>query len=514
MAGLNSSSFAPCKLMKPSVLGRIVVLPPHDDAGDDQIPSEAEEFDFSEVFGPLPSPHPAAQLTSIAESASSSAWCLTELVAGTDPAVICTRSHSLVGPSPRPRIVRQTSVRAWDDSYSRRSDEPNCGLTEKTHVVAVSPPRISFSGSDDSASGEDSDTASKSVQGGRKEEKIGPQDFEFLRVVGQGAFGKVFQVQKLETQEIFAMKVMRKDKIMEKNQGDYMKAERDILTKIVHPFIVQLRYSFQTKSKLYLILDFINGGHLFFQLYRQGTFSEELARVYTAEIIAAVAHLHNNGIIHRDLKPENILLDAEGHVKLTDFGLAKEIDDSKPTNSMCGTVEYMAPEIVLAKGHGKAADWWSVGILLYEMLTGQPPFTHNNRQKLQQKIVKDKIKLPPYLSSEAHSLLKALLQKEPSKRLGIGVNGSDDIKQHKWFKSINWRKLEAREIQPKFRPVVNGMDCIANFDEKWTMMPAQDSPASTPKACDTGCFDGYTYVAPSTWLTLLDKANISEAKNL
>lgn len=509
MAGLCSPGAQAALKLKRSLLGKIVVVPTDDESS--QVEPEAEEFDFSDVFGALPSPHPATQLTAISESASTSTWCVTELVAGRDPAVICTRSHSLVGPSPRPNVVRQTSLRAWDDFESSTSFDTRRFLAEERPVLSVSPPRISFSGSDDEGSG-DSDTSSKRVEDDPTVEKFGPQDFKLLRVVGQGAFGKVFQVQRIETQQIFAMKVMRKDRIMEKNQGDYMKAERDILTKVVHPFIVQLRYSFQTKTKLYLILDFINGGHLFFQLYRQGTFSEELARVYTAEIVAAVAHLHKNGIIHRDLKPENILLDSEGHVKLTDFGLAKEIDDSKPTNSMCGTMEYMAPEIVLAKGHGKAADWWSVGILLYEMLTGQPPFTHNNRQKLQQKIAKDKIKLPSYLSNECNSFLKALLHKEAGKRLGAGPAGSDAIKQHKWFKIINWRKLEAREIQPKFRPEVKGMDCIANFDEKWTEMPVQDSPGSTPTAGDTGFFEGYTYVAPNTWLTLLDKAKVGEAK--
>lgn len=441
-----------------------------------------DEFDFSEVFGPLPSPHPVAL----------DPWGVTELLAGSEPEVLCSRSHSLVGPS-------AGSLHTLDALSMKR--QPQALREEKEFSSSV----ITRNG------GDDKNTQLMVDQCDMKDKRVGPSDFTLLRVVGQGAFGKVFQVQHIHTKEIFAMKVMKKEEIIEKNQGDYMKAERDILTKVVHPFIVQLRYSFQTKSKLYLILDFINGGHLFFQLYRQGTFSEDLARVYTAEIVSAVGHLHNNGIIHRDLKPENILLDAEGHVKLTDFGLAKEVEDYTQTNSLCGTVEYMAPEILLAKGHGKAADWWSVGILLYEMLTGQPPFTHRNRQKLQEKIVKDKIKLPTYLSSEAHSLLKGLLQKDPSKRLGSGVNKSSDIKQHKWFKCINWNKLEERAIQPKFRPEVKGIDCIANFDEKWTIMPAQDSPASTPKGDDVGFFTGYTYVAPNTWLSLFDKAKINEA---
>lgn len=305
----------------------------------------------------------------------------------------------------------------------------------------------------------------------------GVEDFEVLKVVGKGAFGKVYQVKEKGSGEIYAMKVVRKDKIVERNHCEYMRAERDILAKVHHPFIVNLRCSFQTKYRLYLVLDFINGGHLFFQLHRHGLFREELARVYAAEIVSAVAYLHANGIMHRDLKPENVLLDAHGHVMLTDFGLAKEFEESTRSNSMCGTLEYMAPEIVLGKGHDKAADWWSIGALLYEMLTGKPPFSGGNRQKIQQKIVKDKVKLPPYLSSEAHSLLKGLLQKDTSKRLG-----SDEIKEHRWFKSMNWKKLDAREIHPSFVPLVSDSRCTANFGEQWTAMPLVDSPAATPKS--------------------------------
>ncbi|MBA0678125.1 hypothetical protein Goari_019487, partial [Gossypium aridum] len=383
-----------------------------------------------------------------------------------DPQVIHTRSHSYVGPSPR---------------YTVSSSLPLQIQTETEYEA------------------EEQDDDEEEAK-----PKIGPEDFEILRVVGQGAFGKVFQVRKKGRNDedgdgLFAMKVMKKVTIIKKNHVDYMRAERDILTKVVHPFIVQLRYSFQTKSKLYLILDFINGGHLFFHLYRQGIFSEDQARFYTAEIVSAVSHLHNCGIVHRDLKPENILVDADGHVMLTDFGLAKEIDESSRSNSMCGTTEYMAPEILQSKGHNKDADWWSVGILLYEMLTGQPPYTHANRQKLQQRIIQEKLKLPPFLTTEAHSLLKGLLQKEPSRRLGSGPVGGDEIKKHKWFWSINWKKLEAREIQPKFKPDVSGKECTANFDKCWTTMPADDSPASTPTAGEH--FQGYTYVAPNPWLS-------------
>ncbi|XP_004299621.1 PREDICTED: serine/threonine-protein kinase AtPK2/AtPK19-like [Fragaria vesca subsp. vesca] len=413
--------------------------------------SPPQDFDFNDVFGP--------------PTASSDA-------APPPLLVIHNRSHSFVGPSPRFTPTSSSFLRPFAAESDSDEDE-NDAVSEKDEEPAV--------------------------------RKFGPSDFEILRVVGRGAFGKVFQVRKKrcdgeeDGDGLYAMKVMKKETVIKKNHVDYMKAERDILTKVVHPFIVQLRYSFQTKSKLYLIMDFMNGGHLFYHLYRQRIFSEDQARFYTAEIVSAVSHLHKCGIVHRDLKPENVLMDADGHVMLTDFGLAKEIDEDSRSNSMCGTTEYMAPEILLSKGHNKDADWWSIGILLYEMLSGQPPFTHANRKKLQERIIKEKIKLPPYLTTDAHSLLKGLLQKEPSQRLGSGPSGGDDIKRHKWFKTINWKKLEARELLPKFKPDVTGKDCTANFDRCWTTMPLDDSPAPTPTAGEH--FQGYTYVAPNTWLS-------------
>ncbi|KAH7844745.1 hypothetical protein Vadar_031245 [Vaccinium darrowii] len=449
----------------------------------DIVPSDDVELDFSDVFGPLP-----AQV-SLEVSAEDPEYPVpiadvTELFYD-DPVVICNRSHSLVGPSAcvsQSLKLSMLTIHETEDSTEHAKSISHDTVKEIRELMV-----------DDSI-----DEGSLKVADDKygKAQSVGLEDFEVMKVVGQGAFGKVFQVRKKGTSEVYAMKVMRKDKIMEKNHAEYMKAERDILTKIEHPFIVQLRYSFQTKYRLYLVLDFVNGGHLFFQLYHHGLFREDLARIYTAEIALAVSHLHTNGIMHRDLKPENILLDADGHAMLTDFGLAKQFDENKRSNSMCGTIEYMSPEIVLGKGHDKAADWWSVGILLFEMLTGKPPFIGGNRQKIQQKIVKDKMKLPAFLSSDAHSLLKGLLQKDPSKRLGNGPNGSDDVRNHKWFKPINWKKLEAREIHPNFCPEVAGKHCIANFDKRWTDMPLQDSPASSPNASGN-LFQGFTYVRPA-----------------
>ncbi|ESW12061.1 hypothetical protein PHAVU_008G081400 [Phaseolus vulgaris] len=436
----------------------------------DTVNTEHIELDFSDVFGPV-----TVDLNNTGESVEE----VNELVYD-DPPVIYTRSHSLVGPS---SCVSQSLKLS---KLTIHETEDSLELVDYVDGEAIKDIKES-SFVEESLKDEDGNLM--------KSQGVGIEDFEILKVVGQGAFAKVYQVRKKGTSEIYAMKVMRKDKIMEKNHTEYMKAERDIWTKLEHPFVVQLRYSFQTKYRLYLVLDFVNGGHLFFQLYHQGLFREDLARIYTAEIVSAVSHLHSNGIMHRDLKPENILLDADGHVMLTDFGLAKQFEESTRSNSMCGTLEYMAPEIILGKGHDKAADWWSVGVLLFEMLTGKPPFCGGSRDKIQNKIVKDKMKLPAFLSSEAHSLLKALLQKEATKRLGFGPRGVEEIKGHKWFKPINWRKLEVREIQPSFRPEVAGTHCVANFEKRWTDMPLEDSPAASPNGGNP--FKDFSYVRPA-----------------
>lgn len=326
--------------------------------------------------------------------------------------------------------------------------------------------------------------------------KVGPADFTLMRVVGQGAFGKVFQVQKKDTGQVYAMKVMRKEQIIAKDHGDYVKAERNVLTAVFHPYIVTLRCSFQTSSKLYLVLDFINGGHLFFQLYRQGIFDEQLARLYTAEIVLAIAHLHSLGFVHRDLKPENVLLDSEGHIKITDFGLAKlNMTEGERTNSFIGTMEYMAPEVINGKGHGKDVDWWSVGILLFEMLTGMPPFNAKSRNQLQKQIVSGKLKYPTFMSRNAQSLLKGLLTRDVDKRLGNGAEGSKAVMKHPFFSSINWDKLQKREIPSPFKPSTQGQHSVENFDKMWTEQSPTDSPAGTPTNLDA-IFQGYSYVAP------------------
>jgi len=332
-----------------------------------------------------------------------------------------------------------------------------------------------------------------------------PQDFELRKVLGKGGYGKVFQVRKLTSDDkgkIFAMKVLKKATIVRNSKDTaHTKAERNILEAVKHPFIVDLLYAFQTKGKLYLILEYLSGGELFMHLEREGIFHEDTACFYVSEITLALEHLHGQGIIYRDLKPENILLDATGHVKLTDFGLCKEsIDEETVTHTFCGTIEYMAPEILTRTGHGKAVDWWSLGALMYDMLTGAPPFTAENRKKTIEKILKGKLNLPPYLTPDARDLIKKLLKRQINLRLGSGLADAEPIKCHPFFKHINWADVIGKKLDPPFRPVLTSEDDTSQFDTNFTRETPVDSPCSTNLSESVNLvFQGFTYVAPSVF---------------
>ncbi|XP_039696632.1 ribosomal protein S6 kinase beta-2 isoform X3 [Pteropus medius] len=307
-------------------------------------------------------------------------------------------------------------------------------------------------------------------------ERIGPHCFELLRVLGKGGYGKVFQVRKVQGSnlgKIYAMKVLRKAKIV-RNAKDtaHTRAERNILESVKHPFIVELAYAFQTGGKLYLILECLSGGELFTHLEREGIFLEDTACFYLAEITLALGHLHSQGIIYRDLKPENIMLNSQGHIKLTDFGLCKEsIHEGAVTHTFCGTIEYMAPEILVRSGHNRAVDWWSLGALMYDMLTGSPPFTAENRKKTMDKIIKGKLVLPPYLTPDARDLVKKFLKRNPSQRIGGGPGDAADVQSE---------------------------DDVSQFDTRFTRQTPVDSPDDTALSESANqAFLGFTYVAPS-----------------
>ena len=294
-------------------------------------------------------------------------------------------------------------------------------------------------------------------------------DFTLLKLIGKGNFGKVMLVKYNATGETFAMKMLSKKHIVEQNEVEHTMSECSILQRLRHPFLINLHYAFQTQESLYLILDFINGGELFFHLQKDKRFNESRVRFYAAEILLGLEHLHNAGVLYRDLKLENLLLTSEGHIVLTDFGLSKEglTGREARTATFCGTPEYMAPEMLAAKGYGKGVDWWSYGSLIFEMLTGLPPFYAQDVQEMYRRIVSDRLTFPPYISDTARGAISLLLEKDPSKRL----TDPELIKRHPFFDGIDWDLLYRKRIPPPFVPPVRSATDISQIDPAFTQEP-------------------------------------------
>jgi len=294
------------------------------------------------------------------------------------------------------------------------------------------------------------------------------------------------------------MKSLRKEAIIKRKQVDHTRAEKNILQKIQHPFIVKLYYAFQTEDKLYMVLEYVNGGELFFHLKSSGRFSAARAKFYAASFTLVLAHLHSFDIVYRDLIPENILIDENGFLKVTDFGLSKELTDpDEGTQTFCGTPEYIAPEVVKGQKHNKAVDWWSLGTLLFEMLAGLPPFYSEDVPEMYQKILNGKIVFPSHINGATRDLIKGLLEQDPVQRLGSGPNGSENVKNHPYFADVNWAALERKEVVPPYKPKVNGELDISQIDPVFTNEMAVDSVVERSVLAEANQFDGFTYVGPS-----------------
>lgn len=299
-------------------------------------------------------------------------------------------------------------------------------------------------------------------------------DFEVLAVLGRGTYGKVLQVRKRGSNALYAMKVMRKADVIARNQVRHTLTERTLLETMRHPFIVTLHYAFQSDSTLFLVMALQSGGELFFHLRREGAFSEPRVRLYAAEILLALDALHRACFVYRDLKPENVLLDGEGHVRLSDFGLAKQIEGALDAggSTFCGTPSYMAPEVLLGTGHGIAVDWWSFGTLIYETLAGAPPFYSRNLHEMYRKILCGDLRWPPSMSKAARGLLERLLVRDPLRRLG--ARGAAQIQQQQFFKPLEFRRVLARDYKPIFQPALVGASPsvqaldTTNFDSSFT----------------------------------------------
>jgi serine/threonine protein kinase len=289
------------------------------------------------------------------------------------------------------------------------------------------------------------------------------KDFTLGKTLGTGAFGRVRFVTHKSNGFNYALKMLKKHSIIKMKQVDHILSEKHILQLLKHPFIVNLYGHYHDERYVYLVLEYVVGGEFFTHLRKAGRLENDFAAFYAAQIGSIFEYCHSKNVIYRDLKPENILINQDGYLKLTDFGFAKVIEHR--TYTLCGTPEYIAPEVLLNKGHGKPVDWWTLGILIYEMIVGYPPFVDEDPMGIYQKILSGKIVFPKLFDKNAKSLVKKLLTAELSKRYGNLKNGVDDIKFHKWFKDVPWESLLEKKIQAPFKPTVKSETDTDNFED-------------------------------------------------
>ncbi|XP_014910831.1 protein kinase C zeta type isoform X3 [Poecilia latipinna] len=337
---------------------------------------------------------------------------------------------------------------------------------------------------------------------------LGLGDFELIRVIGRGSYAKVLLVRLKKNEQVFAMKVVKKELVHDDEDIDWVQTEKHVFEQAsTNPFLVGLHSCFQTESRLFLVIEYVNGGDLMFHMQRQRKLPEDHARFYAAEICIALNFLHEKGIIYRDLKLDNVLLDHEGHIKLTDYGMCKEgIRPGDTTSTFCGTPNYIAPEILRGEDYGFSVDWWALGVLMFEMMAGRSPFDiitdnpdMNTEEYLFQVILEKPIRIPRSLSVKAASVLKGFLNKDPKERLGCQVQtGFTDIKSHTFFRNIDWDQLEKKEMTAPFKPQISDEYGLENFDTQFTNEPVQLTPDDEDviKRIDQSEFEGFEYINP------------------
>jgi len=324
------------------------------------------------------------------------------------------------------------------------------------------------------------DTEEENEAEGNQMEDISFKSLKHVGMLGQGSFGTVRLVQHNDTNKTYALKGVSKHSIVENNQQEHIMSEKRVMMRFNHPFLVRLYATYNKKDLLHFLLEPVLGGELFTLLRNKHMFAENESIFYAGCVVLAFEYMHMKGTVYRDLKPENLLVDADGYIQVTDFGFAKRIGDGQ-TWTLCGTPDYLCPEIVSGSGHGKGADWWTVGVLIYEMLTGRTPFYANDQMDMFENIVRAEVRFPSSMSSEAKSLIGGLLARKPTQRLGVTRGKSKGIKAHDWWKKskvFDWDKLYHKQIVSPYKPKIkNNMD-LRNFDQMEPEMPVARYHAS------------------------------------
>jgi len=325
-------------------------------------------------------------------------------------------------------------------------------------------------------------------EGNNLKSKYKLSDLELKSTLGTGTFGRVVLARHKQTRQYFALKVLTISEVIRLKQICHVKSEKLVLNTIKNPFIVNMFWSNHDDTYLYMLLEYVCGGELFSYLRNAGRFSSQVSLFYTCEIICALSYLHSYNIVYRDLKPENVLLDREGHLKITDFGFSKTLEDR--TWTLCGTPEYLAPEIIQNKGHNKAVDWWALGVLIYEMMVGYPPFFDDSPFAIYEKILVGKIDWPRHIDHVAKDLIRKLLVQDRTKRLGNMKSGATDVKNHKWFRKVDWDLVFQKKVQAPLIPHITHRGDTRNFLQYDDMNQPPMKPNVGGEG-DTNCFDNY-----------------------